>query len=151
MHAIGEKMMKSRFEQLQKLAQEGEVLNEERVSVVEHLLIEEKLTKAQALSQACDLLSTGVDTSSSAAAFLLYHIAKEPELQQALYNEVTSVCGLNGVPDFNDFQRMPLVRNCVKETLRLYPAAPIIRLAQADMVVHGYKVPKNTSIVFELF
>ena len=45
MHAIGENMMKSRFEQLQKLAQEGEVLDEERVSLVEHLLIEEKLTK----------------------------------------------------------------------------------------------------------
>uniref|UniRef100_A0A1X7SEJ8 Cholesterol side-chain cleavage enzyme, mitochondrial n=2 Tax=Amphimedon queenslandica TaxID=400682 RepID=A0A1X7SEJ8_AMPQE len=104
-----------------------------------------------ALSQACDLLSAGVDTSSNTAVFLLHHIAKEPELQQALYDEFTSVCGLNGIPDFNDFQRMPLVRNCIKETLRLYPAAPIIRLAQTDMVVHGYKVPKNTSIVFELF
>ncbi|XP_011404170.1 PREDICTED: ras-related GTP-binding protein A-like [Amphimedon queenslandica] len=64
MHAIGESMMKSRFKQLQKLAQEGEVLDEERISLVEHLLIEEKLTKEQALSQACDLLSAGVDTSS---------------------------------------------------------------------------------------
>ena len=151
MHAIGENMMKSRFEQLQKLAQEGEILNEERVSLVEHLLIEEKLTKEQALSQACDLLSGGVDTSSNTAAFLLHHIAKEPELQQALYDEVTGVCDIDGVPDFNDFQKMPLVRNCVKETLRLYPSIPIPRLAQTDMVVHGYKVPKNTSIVFELF
>ena len=151
MHAIGESMMKSRFEQIQKLAQEGEVLDEERVSLMEHLLIEEKLTKEQALSQACDILSAGVDTSSNTAAFLLHHIAKEPELQQALYDEVTSVCGLNGVPDFNDFQRMPLVRNCIKETLRLYPPIPIPRLAQTDMVIHGYKVPKNTSIVFELF
>ncbi|XP_003386912.1 PREDICTED: cytochrome P450 27C1-like [Amphimedon queenslandica] len=151
MHAIGESMMKSRFKQLQKLAQEGEVLNEERVSLVEHLLIKEKLTKEQALSQACDLLSAGVDASSNTAVFLLHHISKKPELQQALYDEVTSVCGLNGVPDFNDFQRMPLVRNCIKETLRLYPAAPIPRLAQTDMVIHGYKVPKNTSIIFELF
>uniref|UniRef100_A0A1X7UTL6 Uncharacterized protein n=1 Tax=Amphimedon queenslandica TaxID=400682 RepID=A0A1X7UTL6_AMPQE len=67
-------MMKSRFKQLQKLAQEGEVLDEERISLVEHLLIEEKLTKEQALSQACDLLSAGVDTSSDTA-----------ELQQAFY------------------------------------------------------------------
>uniref|UniRef100_A0A1X7SQA0 Uncharacterized protein n=1 Tax=Amphimedon queenslandica TaxID=400682 RepID=A0A1X7SQA0_AMPQE len=67
MHAIGESMMKSRFKQLQKLAQEGEVLDEERISLVEHLLIEEKLTKELALSQACDLLSAGVDTSSDTA------------------------------------------------------------------------------------
>ena len=151
MHALGGKMMKSRFEQLQRLAQEGEVLNEERISLMEYLLIEEKLTKEEALSQACDLLAAGVDTTSSTATFLLHHIAKEPELQQALYDEVTSVCGLNGVPDFNDLQKMPLVRNCVKETLRIYPAVPLLRKARTNMVIGGYQVPKETSFVFNLY
>ena len=151
MHALGEKMMKSRFEQLQKLFQEGEVLNEERISLMEYLLIEEKLTKEEALSQACDLLAAGVDTTSSTATFLLHHISKEPELQQALYDEVTSVCGLNGVPDFNDLQKMPLVRNCVKETLRIYPSLPLFRKAQTNMVIDGYQVPKDTSFMFNLY
>ena len=151
MHALGGKMMKSRFEQLQKLAQEGEVLNEERISLMEYLLIEEKLTKEQALSQACDLLAAGVDTTSSTATFLLHQISKEPELQQALYDEVTSVCGLNGVPDFNDLQKMPLVRNCVKETLRIYPVIPLFRKSQTNMVIDGYQIPKDTSFVFNLY
>ena len=151
MHGLGGKMMKSRFEHLQKLAQEGEVLNEERISLMEYLLIEEKLTKEQALSQACDLLAAGVDTTSSTATFLLHHISKEPELQQALYDEVTSVCGLNGVPDFNDLQKMPLVRNCVKETLRIYPVIPLFRKSQTNMVIDGYQIPKDTSFIFNLY
>ena len=151
LHALGEKMMKSRFDELQKLANEGEVLSEERISVMEHLLIEGKLTKEQALSQACDLLAAGVDTTSSTAAFLLHLVSKEPELQQAIYDEVTSVCGLNGVPDFNDLQKMPLVRNCVKETLRMYPPVPFFtRVSESDMVVHGYQVPKKTIFMFNV-
>ena len=151
LHALGEKMMKSRFDELQKLANEGEVLSEERISVMEHLLIEGKLTKEQALSQACDLLAAGVDTTSSTATFLLHLVSKEPELQQAIYDEVTSVCGLNGVPDFNDLQKMPLVRNCVKETLRMYPPVPFFtRVAESDMVIHGYQVPKKTLFMFNI-
>ena len=151
MHALGEKMMKSRFEELQKLAEEGEVLSEERVSLMEHLLIEGKLTKKEALSQVCDLLAAGVDTTSSTATFLLHSVSKEPELQQAIYDEVTSVCGLNGVPDFNDLQKMPLVRNCVKETLRMYPSVSLFRKAETDMVINGYQIPKKTSFLFSLF
>ena len=151
LHALGEKMMKSRFEQLQKLAKEGEMLSEERISVMEHLLIEGKLTKEQALSQACDLLAAGVDTTSSTATFLLHLVSKEPELQQAIYDEVTSICGLNGVPDFNDLQKMPLVRNCVKETLRMYPPVFLFtRASESDMVIHGYQVPKKTIFMFNI-
>lgn len=150
LHALGEKMLQSRYNEIEKLIEKGQEIDGDRISVMEHLLIEGILTKEEALSQVCDLLAAGVDTTSSTALFLLHHIAKDPQLQQALFDEISSVCGKKA-PDFADLQKLSLVRNCVKEILRVYPPVMVLlRVAESDLVVHGYQIPKNTSILFNL-
>ena len=56
--------------------------------------------------------------------------------------EISSVVGDKGHPSWDDLQRMSLVRNCVKETLRLYPPTlALTRVLQEDVVIQGYQVP----------
>lgn len=50
---------------------------------------------------------------------MLHELAKNPEVQERLHREVTSILGGSRKdPTFEDLQKMELVRNCVKETLR---------------------------------
>ena len=150
MHKLGESMMKARFDELQDLVKKGEEYFESnRISLIEHLLIDGQITKEEALSQACDLLADGVDTTSVTATYLLHHIAQRPDIQQDLFDEINKVCGEKETIDFADLQKMSLVRNCVKETLRVHPViAVMLRVIESDMVIHGYQVPKGTCIFY---
>ena len=149
MHTLGKEIMKTRFKELQKLAWEEGEIDEMKISVMEQLMIEGKITEQEALSQSCDLLAAGVDTTSTTATFLLHEVAKRPDIQQALFEQISNVCGEKMVPDFDDLQKLSLVRNCVKETLRLHPVIPaLFRTAESDMVINGYQVPKNTTVFF---
>jgi len=56
--------------------------------------------------------------TSNTSTFLLHEVAKNPDLQDKLYREVTSVLSPDQPPTFEDIQKMPLVRGCSKETLR---------------------------------
>ena len=150
MHKLGESMMKARFDELQDLVKKGEeFLDSNRISVMEYLLIDGQITKEEALSQACDLLAAGVDTTSVTATYLLHHIAQRPDIQQDLFDEINKVCGEKETIDFADLQKLSLVRNCVKETLRLHPVLIVsLRVIESDMVLNGYQVPKGTCILY---
>ena len=51
-------------------------------------------------------------------------------------------------PSLDDLQKMSLLRNCVKETLRMYvPVAGMTRTLAEDTVLMGYQVPAGVSAV----
>ena len=60
--------------------------------------------------------------------------------------EISSVVGDKEHPSWEDLQKMTLVRNCVKETMRLYsPGEWEVRVLDQNAVLHGYKVPAGVS------
>ena len=85
--------------------------------------------------------------TSNSATFLLFELAKHPELQDKLYHEITSVMGGNRPhPSWDDIQQMKLVRNSVKETMRLYPPVGVLlRVLNEDAILNGYHVPAGVS------
>ncbi|XP_017485040.1 PREDICTED: probable cytochrome P450 12c1, mitochondrial [Rhagoletis zephyria] len=115
---------------------------EER-SVLEKLL---KITRQTAIVMAMDMLMGGVDAPSSAIATIVLCIAKNPEKQQKLREELFAI-----LPHKNDrfsidnMKQLPYLRACIKEALRLYPLAfGTARITGADLVLSGYQVPKGT-------
>ena len=84
--------------------------------------------------------------TSNTAMFLLFELAKQPEIQERLYREIKSIVEEGRHPTWEDLQNMKLVRNCVKETMRLYqPVGVLPRVLREDAVINGYQVPAQVS------
>ncbi|CAJ1079141.1 cytochrome P450 [Xyrichtys novacula] len=111
-----------------------------------HLLLSDKMTVTEILGSITEILMAAVDTTSNTIAWSLYELAKEPEIQEKLYQEVISVCPGDKVPVSDDIAQMPYLKAVVRETLRMYPAiAGNARVtAEEEVVVGGYVFPKKT-------
>lgn len=48
----------------------------------------------------------------------MYLLAKNPEIQEQLYQEVISTCPGDKVPDSDDIAQMPFLKAVIRETLR---------------------------------
>uniref|UniRef100_A0A8C6PZ89 Cytochrome P450, family 27, subfamily B, polypeptide 1 n=1 Tax=Nothobranchius furzeri TaxID=105023 RepID=A0A8C6PZ89_NOTFU len=99
-------------------------------------------------SNVTELLLAGVDTISSTLSWSLYELSRHPEVQAAVREEVLTVLGGRRVPEAADVACMPLLKNTVKEVLRLYPVIPANArvVPDKDIQVGGYLIPKNTLI-----
>ena len=77
---------------------------------------------------------------------MLFELAKQPALQDQLCAEIRTVLGDKVNPSWEDLQNIPLIRYCLKETLRLYPALDMnAREVKTDIVLNGYQVPAEVS------
>ncbi|XP_036331420.1 probable cytochrome P450 12c1, mitochondrial [Rhagoletis pomonella] len=117
---------------------------EER-SVLEKLL---KIDRKIAIIMAMDMLLAGVDTTSSTLTAVLLCIAKNPEKQQKLREELLKVLPHRDQRFTTDnMKHLPYLRACIKEGMRLYPLAfGNMRATGADVALSGYRVPKGTRV-----
>jgi len=97
---------------------------------------------------ALDMLFAGIDTSSHTIAFALYHLAKNPGVQDRLYEEVKASLGPSGTLKKNAFDSLPYLKAVIKETLRFgSPASANARVLEQDLEVGGHLVPSGTVAV----
>lgn len=117
----------------------------------EFLLCSGKLTEEDLLASVIDLIFAGVDTTSNTMQWALYLLAKNPDKQEKLHQEVASVLQQNQ-PDPHSLAQMPYLKACIRETLRLYPVlSSLSRNVDEDMVIRGYQIPANTKVVFPVY
>lgn len=99
------------------------------------------------------ILSKAIDTTSTSSAFLTLMLAMHPEYQEKVYQEVLSVMP-NKSTDLTqiELQKLEFTDLCIKETLRLFPMAPLIgRVASKPMKLsNGIEVPANVPFIFGL-
>ncbi|KAI8879250.1 cytochrome P450 [Backusella circina FSU 941] len=101
-----------------------------------------------------DLLSltfAGYDTTAHTLAFTFSELARNPELQEQLFQQVRSVLGPPPVDPSNitseKLAQMPLVTAVYRETLRKYPAVVFIPVhVNSDITVDGAVVPAESEI-----
>jgi len=86
------------------------------------------------------------DTTSSALTSMAYILAKHPDWQERLRQEVLTV-GADAVsPD--DLKRFEQVDRVWRETLRLFPVAPDApRVALRDVELGGLRIPAGTGVL----
>jgi cytochrome P450 len=76
-------------------------------------------------------------------------MVQHPGVQAKAQEELDRVIGRSRLPDFEDRESLPYLDAIYKETLRLYPVAPLglPHRVIADDVYKGMRIPKG-SIIF---
>ena len=74
--------------------------------------------------------------------WVLYTMAKNPDKQKTLRQEVLSVLGDSTIATPETLAQMPYLKAWLRETLRLYPVLSlIIRKPKEDLILGGYHIP----------
>lgn len=82
------------------------------------------------------MLLAGEDTTANSLAWVLYYLAKYPEVQDRLRVEVDAVLAGEPLTEFEKTRQFPYVDALINETMRLKPVAPInILEANRDVTV----------------
>ncbi|XP_055697213.1 probable cytochrome P450 6a13 [Phlebotomus papatasi] len=103
------------------------------------------LTFNELAAQAFIIFFAGFETSSTTMEWTLCHFALYPEIQERARQEVRDVMKkYNGELTYEAVQEFTYLRQCIDETLRIYPPGVLLfRLS-----VENYRVP-NTDLIIE--
>ncbi|KAI8982296.1 cytochrome P450 [Mycotypha africana] len=97
----------------------------------------------------------GHDTTSNTLSFVIYYLAKNPEIQQRAREEAEEILGKGPgdvLPTLEQTKAATYIDHVMKETLRINgPVTQIFRTSTEDTVLSGQFIPKKTEIVVDIF
>lgn len=108
------------------------------------------LTDREVQANLVTFLLAGHETTATAIPWVMYALAKRPEVQDKARAEIQSVLG-DGDRHVgaDDFMAMPYTVACIKEALRMHPPVPgNKRIPNKDITFGKYTIPKGTVIWF---
>ncbi|XP_068647680.1 cytochrome P450 CYP82D47-like [Aristolochia californica] len=111
--------------------------------------VSDKYIKATSLTLIIPAIDTSFVTLTWTLSLLLNH---RHELKKA-QDEIDTIIGKDRTVDESDIENLPYLRAIVKESLRLYPAAPLAvpHEAMEDCNIGGFHVPAGTRIITNLY
>ncbi|KAL7605854.1 hypothetical protein Lser_V15G18829 [Lactuca serriola] len=106
------------------------------------------------IKSACQqLLVAGLDTTSGTLTWALSLLLNHPKTLEIAQNEIDEHVGRDRLVEESDLKNLVYLDAIIKETLRLYPAAPLSGAHKSieDCIVGGYNIPKGTRLVVNLY
>ncbi|WEW60249.1 hypothetical protein PRK78_005734 [Emydomyces testavorans] len=108
-------------------------------------------------SEMLDHIVAGHETTGITMTYLMYEMSRCPDIMASLRGELCrlshpirlSQCSSSTLPSPQEIDKLPLLDAIIRETLRLYPAAPSPqpRISHSkSVVVEGYKVPNGVTV-----
>lgn len=106
-----------------------------------------KMTDQEVANLLIGILMGGQHTSASTSSWFLLHLGDKPEIQEQLYEELTTLLkeGNGNINDltYDDLNKLTLLNNVIRETLRMHmPLHSIFR-----KVIKPLRVPDSTYVV----
>ncbi|GLH00043.1 Probable cytochrome P450 12b2, mitochondrial [Gryllus bimaculatus] len=99
-------------------------------------------------SAVIDFIASGLMTMGSTLIFLLYHVAKNPKVQERLYDELISLIPAGESITVKDLLNARYLDAVVKETYRIQPTATsVARILEEEMELSGYHLPAGTVVL----
>uniref|UniRef100_A0A2P2PJ51 Cytochrome P450 81D11-like n=1 Tax=Rhizophora mucronata TaxID=61149 RepID=A0A2P2PJ51_RHIMU len=95
------------------------------------------------------LFVAGTETSTSTLEWAMSLLLNHPETLQKVQKEIDNYVGHERLLDDTDLVKLPYLRCVIKETLRLYPPAPMLLPHSASEIstVGGYEIPQGTMLL----
>ncbi|XP_017783894.1 PREDICTED: cytochrome P450 CYP12A2-like [Nicrophorus vespilloides] len=140
-HILGSYLKKSQ-EKLRERKEKNLETKPEDVSLIDCFLVKDSMVVEDILTVLLDMMLLGVNMTTHSAAFMMYHLARNPRVQHNLYQEISKLPENLTRDDLNN---LPYLKACLHESLRLKPPMPVLsRILTKDITVHGYRIPKGT-------
>ena len=105
------------------------------------------LTDVEIMDEVDTFMFEGHDTTTSGISWTLYCLAKYPEHQEKIREEVRNVLMGREWLDYDDLKELKYTQWCIKEAMRLYPpVTELFRKLSKDTELDGTVVPQGTSV-----
>jgi cytochrome P450 len=149
--------LKNRHEDVEKSVKSlinGTSLNEKsKNGLIERLLeatdghFGAKMSEEQFKTSVTGLFFAGYENSGTASAWLLWCLAKNPDIQSKVYEEVSSV-----FEETSDWElilgKLTYLESCIKEGLRLFPPVwSMAREVSEDVMLGSYHIPAKSVLI----
>ncbi|MXG91462.1 cytochrome P450 [Nocardioides flavescens] len=106
-----------------------------------------RLSDEEVTDQALVFLTAGHDTTATTLACALAELARHPELQQDVRDELDRELGGRRATA-EDLPRLAVTGRFVREAMRLWPASHSLgRAPVEDEVLGGYRIPAGSSVI----
>ncbi|HEY7907446.1 MAG TPA: cytochrome P450, partial [Thermomicrobiales bacterium] len=100
------------------------------------------MTDTQVRDEVLTFLAAGHETTANALGWTFMLLAQHPDVRARLGDEIAAVLG-DRLPRSADLARLTYLECVIKESMRLYPPAWAgTRIAQEDVELRGYRLPK---------
>lgn len=133
-------------------AEAGDQLDQ-RDDVVSRLIVstgqepDPRVARQRMRDELVTLLLAGHETTASTLSWAFYLLDGHHEVWERMHDEAVAVLG-DRTPVYDDLHRLRYTAMVVDEVMRLYPAVWLLpRIAQADDMVGGYRVPAGADLV----
>ncbi|OAY33699.1 cytochrome P450 81Q32 [Manihot esculenta] len=128
--------------------------SESRNTMIDHLLAlqetepdhhTDEIIKGLAVS----MIFAGTDTSAVTLEWAMSNLLNNQQALMKARDEIDTQVGSECLLDEPHVSKLPYLQNIFKETLRLYPAAPLLGAHEAsdDCTIGGYDVPRGTIVL----
>lgn len=110
---------------------------------------EDTINDEEIVGNAVTMILAGQETTASSMTWLLFYLAKHPELVERLREKLDEVLLDDSHPiDRTVFEKVPQLQQLCLEVLRLRPTAPLFGLtANHDVSIAGLKIPAGHKVV----
>eukprot|EP00127_Corallochytrium_limacisporum_P005774 Clim_evm153s210 gene=Clim_evmTU153s210 len=100
--------------------------------------------------QVSTFMFAGHDTTAMALAWTIWEVAKNKEIQARIHTEVDEFFAQGDV-DIDRLSDLVYLNAVIKETLRLYPSAPVLgRKVEEEFDCEGYTIPAGTEVLLHM-
>ncbi|KAJ4839297.1 hypothetical protein Tsubulata_021891, partial [Turnera subulata] len=95
------------------------------------------------------MITGGTDTSAVTIEWALSLLLNHPRVLEKARAELDNQVGQDRLVDEHDFSKLPYLQSIINETMRLYPAAPLLVPHQSSdsCTIGGYYVPRDTMLL----
>jgi cytochrome P450 len=99
------------------------------------------------------MFGAGTETTSTTTEWAMALLLNHPEKLQKAQAEIYAAVGTSSLITPDDVPRLNYLQSIITETLRLYPAAPLLlpHESSADCTVGGYDVPRGTMLLVNVY
>lgn len=107
----------------------------------------ERMSRDLLRDEALTNFFAGYETSARSMSHAWYALAQNPDVKARLHEELDRELG-DEMPTLDTLKRLPYTLRVIKETLRLYPPAPMYaKDVVDDDVIDGYHIEKGSAIL----